>query len=224
MTDESDDRRAELATTPITRAHVRMIVGAATGIVAGLAAAAASMWQLALLVGWIVGTVTILIWVWLEIVGLDAKATADIATPEDASREISRVILLGASVVSLVAVVAAFHRAKAGSPHAFVLTSAAMIAIVVAWLTVHTVFTLHYAHYYYRDPPGGVDFPGLTTGPCYRDFAYLAFTIGMTFQVSDTAIHDSSIRHMVLGHALLSYLFGTAIFAGAINMLASFIG
>jgi len=200
------------------------MVGAVVGVVAGIASSPIAMWQLALLVGWIAGTATILVWIWLEIAELDAVDTAAVATREDASREISRLLLLGASVISLVAVVAAFHRAKAGSPHAFVLTGAAMVAIVLAWLTVHTVYTLHYAHYYYEEPRGGVEFPGLTGGPCYRDFAYLAFTIGMTFQVSDTAIRDSSIRHMVLGHALLSYLFGTAIFAGAINMLAGFIG
>jgi len=209
--------------TPV-RANVRMFVGASTGLAAGLAASIVAMWQLAILVGWIVGTATILVWVWAEIGWLDAARTAAIATAEDTSREISRAVLLGASVVSLVAVVAAFHRAKSGQAHSFVLMGAAMVAIVLAWVTVHTVFTLHYAHYYYSDPPGGVEFPGLTTGPCYRDFAYLAFTIGMTFQVSDTAIHDSSIRQMVLSHALLSYLFGTAIFAGAINMLAGFIG
>jgi uncharacterized membrane protein len=201
-----------------------MSVGAVAGVAAGLVTSAATMWQLAVLVGWIVGTVTILIWVWAEIVNLDATQTAAVATREDTGREISRLVLLGASVVSLVAVVAAFHRARAGNPHPFVLMGAAMAAIVAAWLTVHTVFTLHYAHYYYGDPPGGVDFPGLTTGPCYRDFAYMAFTIGMTYQVSDTAVRDSSIRYMVLSHALLSYLFGTAIFAGAINMLAGFIG
>jgi uncharacterized membrane protein len=204
------------------RAHFKIVFGAAAGLAAGIITPA--MWQLAILVGWIVGTAVILIWIWAEIGGLDAARTAAVATREDASREISRLLLLGASVVSLAAVVAAFHRAKAGQPHTFLLLGVAMVAIVLAWLTVHTVFTLHYAHYYYQDPPGGVEFPGLTTGPCYRDFAYLAFTIGMTFQVSDTAIHDSSIRHMVLSHALLSYLFGTAIFAGAINMLAGFIG
>jgi uncharacterized membrane protein len=201
-----------------------MFVGASAGLAAGLAASIVAMWQLAILIGWIVGTATILIWLWFEIGWLDAADTAAVATSQDASREISRIVLLGASVVSLVAVVAAFHRAKLGQPHAFILMTAAMVAIVLGWLTVHTVFTVHYAHHYYSDPPGGVDFPGLTTGPCYRDFAYLAFTIGMTFQVSDTAINDSSIRHMVLSHALLSYLFGTAIFAGAINMLAGFIG
>lgn len=209
--------------TPV-RATVRMTVGAGAGIVAGVAASAVTIWQLSILIGWIVGTATILIWVWSEIGRLDSAGTAAIATSEDTSREISRLVLLGASVVSLVAVVAAFHRAKTGNPHPLVLMGTAMTAIVLAWLTVHTVFTLHYAHYYYQDPPGGVEFPGLTTGPCYRDFAYLAFTIGMTFQVSDTPIRDSSIRHMVLSHALLSYLFGTAIFAGAINMLAGFIG
>ena len=53
------------------------------------------------------------------------------------------------------------------------------------WVTIHTVFTLRYTRSHYpgfrrrsrfrqKDPPA------------YLDFEYLAFTIGMTFQVSDT--------------------------------------
>ena len=56
--------------------------------------------------------------------------------------------------------------------------------------------------------------------PDYLDFAYLAFTIGMTYQVSDTALHTKPMRRMALRHALLSYVFGTAIIAVAINAVA----
>jgi uncharacterized membrane protein len=57
--------------------------------------------------------------------------------------------------------------------------------------------------------------------PAYGDFAYLAFTLGMTCQVFDTSLQDSSMRAAALRHALLSYLFGAGILATAINPMAS---
>jgi uncharacterized membrane protein len=56
--------------------------------------------------------------------------------------------------------------------------------------------------------------------PDYRDFAYLAFTIGMTFQVSDTTLQTSEIRRTALRHALLSYVFGAVVIATTINLVA----
>ena len=67
---------------------------------------------------------------------------------------------------------------------------------------------------------GGIDF-GQSGRPCYSDFAYLAFTIGMTFQVSDTQLETRELRRTVLRHAVLSYLFGSLILASTINLLVS---
>jgi len=70
----------------------------------------------------------------------------------------------------------------------------------------------------------GIDFgTGAPQLPSYRDFAYVAFTIGMTYQVSDTTLRDPLIRRTVLPHALLAYLFGVVIVAGAINLVAGLI-
>ena len=59
--------------------------------------------------------------------------------------------------------------------------------------------------------------------PDYLDFAYLSFTIGMTFQVSDTDISDPGIRRTVTRHALLGYVFGTVIVGVTINVVAGLI-
>jgi uncharacterized membrane protein len=95
-------------------------------------------------------------------------------------------------------------------------------AIVSSWGVVHTVFTLRYAALYYRGPDGGVNF-NEDDQPTYVDFAYLAFTIGMTYQVSDTNLTTKEIRHTALRHALLSYLFGTVIIAATINLAAGLV-
>ena len=39
----------------------------------------------------------------------------------------------------------------------------------------------------------------------------LAFTLGMTYQVSDTTLQTRVVRRAALGHALLSYLLGAVV-------------
>jgi len=68
----------------------------------------------------------------------------------------------------------------------------------------------------------GITFPG-GDEPDYLDFAYLAFTLGMTFQVSDNTVKSRSMRRTVLVHCLMSYLFGTVIIATSINVLAGLV-
>lgn len=94
---------------------------------------------------------------------------------------------------------------------------------MLSWAVVHTTFVLRYTRLYYTGQDGGVDF-NQPEPPAYLDFAYRAFTIGMTFQVSDTTIQAGAIRRTVLRHALLSYLFGTVIIATSINLVAGLIG
>jgi uncharacterized membrane protein len=103
-----------------------------------------------------------------------------------------------------------------------VLVSAAVATVVLSWAAVHTVFALRYAHEYYMPPVGGIDFksgPGFE--PDYQDFAYVAFGIGMTYQVADTDITRNSLRRTVLLHSFLGYLFGAVILAVTINIVAA---
>ena len=101
----------------------------------------------------------------------------------------------------------------------------AVLTVVLSWTVVNTVFTLRYAdlHFGSRDPGIAFDDSGEPEGPTYRDFAYVAFTIGMCYQVSDTTIRDRRIRRTVLSHALLSYMFGAAIVGGSVNLIAGLI-
>lgn len=87
---------------------------------------------------------------------------------------------------------------------------------------MHTVFSLRYAQLFYRGSKDGtgIDF-NEDDPPDYRDFAYLAMTIGMTFQVSDTDLGSKAIRRTALRHALISWLFGAVLIGLTINILAS---
>ena len=66
--------------------------------------------------------------------------------------------------------------------------------------------------------------PTTPTSPDYTDFAYLALTIGMTFQVSDTPLSTRRVRRVALRHALLSYLYGAVIVAIMVNGVGGLIG
>lgn len=204
--------------------RVRVAICAAVGVVVGVVSAALTVWQQAVLLGWIATTLLLLAWIWLEVGRLDADATRAAASREDASRTASRTIIVLACVASLGAVVVGLHRASSASGVLqATLTVTALVTVVLSWLLVHTFFVLRYAHLYYGLPPvGGVTFPGVEA-PSYREFAYLGFTVGMTYQVSDTEVTDPAMRATVLRHALLSYVFGTAIVASTISVLAGLI-
>ena len=94
-----------------------------------------------------------------------------------------------------------------------------ILTVAASWFAVHTLYTVHYARLYYSDDPGGIDFHD-PEPPRFRDFAYIAFTVGMTYQVSDTEINLTSIRATVLRHALVSYLLGAVVLAVTINLIA----
>ena len=95
----------------------------------------------------------------------------------------------------------------------------ALAPVFVSWTLVHTVYTLKYARLYYEGTRGGVSF-NEDDLPKYRDFAYLAFTIAMTFQVSDTDLQSKPFRRTCLRHAWISFPLGAVIIAVSINLLA----
>jgi uncharacterized membrane protein len=205
-------------------ARKRVIVGSAGGLVAAaIALAAGASWSVAVLCASDVASLVFVVWVWITVAGADSEATARIARAEDASRTAAEAVLLGAGAASLVAVI--FTMGQAGDAHApqrGLLTALALGSIALAWTSVHTVFVLRYARLYFNPPEGGIDFHGET--PSYLDFAYLALTIGMTFQVSDTDLSGKRIRRVALHHALLSYVFGTGIVAITVSSVAGLLG
>jgi uncharacterized membrane protein len=92
--------------------------------------------------------------------------------------------------------------------------------IAASWLVLNTVYTLRYARLYYTDPRGGVDFNQEGDDPTFPDFAYLAFTIGMCFQVSDTSLRKTAIRATALRHGLTAFVFDAVIIAVTVNVVA----
>jgi uncharacterized membrane protein len=201
-----------------------VIAGGAAGLaVAAIAAATGASWSVAVLYAIDVATGVYIVWVWATIAGAGTAETARLARIEDASRTAAEAVLVGAGVTGLIAV--AFALAQAGrsvAPDRGMLTALAIGSVALAWLAVHTVWLLRYARLYFTPPDGGIDFHG--EAPAYADFAYLALTVGMCFQVSDTDLTGKRMRRTALHHALLSYLYGTVIVAVTVNSVAGLLG
>jgi uncharacterized membrane protein len=200
-------------------ARLRLFVSLAAGVPVALVVAVFATWQAGLLAGWIVAGAVFVTWMWITIWPMGSARTASHANREDAGRPAADTAVLIAAVASLIAVglVLTADASDIGGQAAQAAVS--LVSVVVSWTSVHTIFTTRYAELYYGGNPRGIDFND-PTPPRYTDFAYLAFTIGMTFQVSDTLLKSSPVRATALRHALLSYLFGVGIIAAMINLVA----
>jgi uncharacterized membrane protein len=191
------------------------------GVLAALASLLVTEWQIAPLIGWDVAALIYVGWYSLTTWPMTSKQTADHAGVEDAGRAVADLVLLAAAAASLLAVAVALVRAAAASGATRVSYAAVgVLSVVASWAVVHTTYLLRYARLYYAEPEGGIDFNS-DDKPRYADFAYLAYTIGMTFQTSDMAFTTSLLRATALRHALLSYLFGTVIVATSINLVVA---
>ena len=219
-TTPSDENRPEPRRGSSSRTH--LAIALAGGVAGALVMGIVGGWSFAGLVGWDVASVLLVATTWLTVGPMDADRTQRFAVREEPGRAITDLLLIGASVVSLFGV--GFVVVAGGDTHGIrggFLVALGIFTVVVSWGVVHTTYMLRYARLYYGGTTGGVEFNSPDgERPSYWDFGYLAFTVGMTFQVSDTNITDSAIRRTVLRQALLSYLFGVVIIAVMINLVA----
>jgi uncharacterized membrane protein len=198
-----------------------VLAGSIFGVVLAIALAAGAAVGVAVTGAWGAAALATVAWIWFRVGHWDASQAAAHARSEDVSRSISDLIVVSASVCSLVPV--GLTILSAGRHHGIekaVLVLLAVTVVAFSWALVHTVFALRYADLYYAAPTGGIDF-NESEPPDYRDFAYLALTIGMTYQVSDTSLTTKAVRRTVTRHALLAFLFGSVIVALLINTVAS---
>jgi uncharacterized membrane protein len=201
----------------------RAVIVASIGLIVALVLLRFMTWELAVVGGWDAAALAFLMTIWPVIIRADSSHAERLATREDETRGSATALVVGASVASLLGVGFALSLAgRHSGPLRVLLIGVAMLTVMLSWTVVNTVYTLRYAHLHFRSTAAGIGFGGsaVQERPNYRDFAYVAFTIGMTYQVSDTAVHDPRIRRTVLSHAILSYLFGVVIVAGSVNLIA----
>lgn len=197
----------------------RLTVAAALGVVVGLLTSLPYTWRIGLLCGWDTSALVLMLWLWPTIWPMDGDETASHAVREDPSKPLADLVIVGASLASLAGVALVIEGGKQHGANKGLSVAVALVSVLLSWTLVHSNFTTRYAKLYYTGPDGGIDFKS-DAKPKYSDFAYVSFTLGMTYQVADTDLQSAEMRRTVLRHALLSYVFGAVIIAATINLVA----
>ena len=209
-------------------------------IVIALAAASAVFFSLrghgrvsTMIASWDTFAFFVLVLAWVVILKTPQTRLRAHAKAQDVSQLLISVCVVVAASVALFAVGFLLSPHKTGpqprpQPHLTVHLILTLGTVIFSWMLVHTVFGLRYAHMFYGDSDdpvearhaGGLTFPDERL-PNYFDFAYYAFVIGMTCQVSDVQITSRKMRRLTLLHSVLSFGFNTVILALLINTVSS---
>ena len=209
-------------------AHHRLALGLVGGALGWWLAPADMRGGARLLVAWDGFCAVVLALIWFVVSRADAAHIRRVATRQDPGTTWVFAVVVVATGASLLAVALLLHGFKEMPPAtrgAHALTAAG--AVLGAWLLLHTLFTLRYAHVYYgenkttvpSDQQGGLLFPG-DPPTTYWDFAYFAFVVGMTAQTADTGVTTRRMRKLTLLHGVLSFAFNTTIIALGVNVVA----
>jgi uncharacterized membrane protein len=212
---------------PSRPAWLRLAVGISVGVIASAVAPGRFGATLKLIAAWDGAALAMTVMAWAFIWRAPPARTRAWAASTDPGRLLIGGFVIVASAFSLLATGYALRGARTcplGGRDLFL--GLGLLAVAAAWLLTHTMYTLRYAHLYYRDGverEGGLNFPG-SGHPAYVDFAYYAFTVGMCFQVSDVTITNPRLRRETLLHAMLSFLYNTVILAVALNIAIGTLG
>ncbi|GGU97973.1 hypothetical protein GCM10010260_37530 [Streptomyces filipinensis] len=205
-----------LPLSAVPRLACAVVVGTAVGAVVG----SATRREMGILSGTATTEAVCVVAGWLVLWPMDAAATHRNARREDLRPVLEELVVVATSLGGLVGIVLLLLLNGSRTGHAAALT--ALAGVFLAWAALHLMYAARYAHIYYDASAGGIDFNS-DLPPTYRDFLYFSYNLGMTYQVSDTAVSSPVIRAMALRHTLLSYVFGTGILATTLNLVASMI-
>jgi uncharacterized membrane protein len=198
----------------------KALVSAVIGLVIALVPVLLGAPELAPLIGWVVASCVFLVWAWAKAWPAGPEDTGQLALQEGRSRRLVDSLIISATFVSLVAVVFALLRSQQKDPIGVAAAILAAFGVVLAWALVNTVYAFKYARMYYHEERHRFRFDQ-DEDPSYSDFAYAAFSFGMAYNASNVNESSTPSRRIALGHALLSYFFGTFVVAVAINLVTS---
>lgn len=204
----------------------RLVAAAIAGIAAYFFLPEAWTFTARVLVAWNLGVwpyLAALVWL---MVRTSAAGVRGIAQQEDASSAGLMVVMCGAAVLSLAAIVVELaHGREVGETSVFVY-AITVLTVVGSWFLLGALYTFHYAHLYYSAPANRLplEFPEGLKSPSYVDFMYFAFTIAVAVQTSDVSVRTTSMRATVLGQSVLSFFFNLAVLGLSINIAAGLAG
>jgi uncharacterized membrane protein len=214
----------------IIRARPRLIACALFGFVLIVGLNLATTWreQTQLLIAWNLSIGTYLVLAWTMMFQSNEERMKFRAKIQDEGQVVVLTLTIVAASACMTAIVAELSGLKDLSPSLRGLhVGLAALTILTAWLFVHTMFALHYAHDYYgalmRGGSPCLQFPGECERPGYSDFLYFAFIIGTSGQTADVALASKPMRRLGLLHCVLSFIFNTTLLALTINIAAGMI-
>ena len=224
MSKVSDDALVRFRNLPlpvrVVYGRPRTFIAIAVGILVFFLLPEARRLPTRMLVAWDVFAALYLVLAYAMMLRCDTSHIRRSAVMQDDGRFLLLLLTALGAFASLAAIVFELGASK-GNPAGLTL---AIVTIALSWTTVHTAFSLHYAHEFYRNKkPGGLQFPSGDTHveADYWDFVYFSFVIGMTAQVSDVGITDKIIRRTATVHGIISFVFNTALIALMVNIAAS---
>jgi uncharacterized membrane protein len=182
-----------------------------------------------LLLAWDIGALVYLFLAWMIVARSDHDMTRVRVQRYDQSGYVIFLLVTTAASASFVAIgfLAGNLKGLEFWPRAGYLTLT-VAALLLSWLLIQTLFAFHYARLYYARPEAGKEhqrglkFPD-EGEPDYLDFAYYAFVIGMTCQVSDVAVMARHMRRITLVHGVLSFIYNITILTMSINIIGGLI-
>jgi len=199
---------ARLALALVVGVVVLLLVGLVSNLLLGVLSGVAGMATVFVLTGLIV------LW------PMTPDGARQHAQREDYRPHAEELLIVAAALGSLVVIAVLLVFGDPGTRN--IAAAIGLVGVFLVWAMLHLMYATRYANLYYAEPVGGIDFNSKDE-PSYRDFCYFSYNLGMTYQVSDTAVSTTAIRSVVLRHCLLSYAFSTVILAATINLVAGLV-
>lgn len=210
----------------ILNGHKRLILCAALCAVTFIALTGYGHWPTRFLIAWDFSTLVYLALAYATFRDFDIKRVRLRAAEQDEGALFLLIMTILAAIVSLAAILAVLQGAKNANNAHWAFFVFAVVTVMLSWALIHTIFAFHYAHEFYGtgrdDRCGGLQFPE-DDRPDYWDFVYFSFVVGMTFQVSDVQVTSKRIRHLVVIHGIVSFIFSVSILSLAVNIASNFI-
>ncbi|RDJ08738.1 DUF1345 domain-containing protein [Rhizobium grahamii] len=222
MADERQGRTSRVM--QLAHKHVVVLVSLCAGLLVFLLLTTREVNARNLLAGWNVSAVVFIVATWWRMLRASVETIRKKSEDLDFSDSLLLFLSISAALASIAGIGLELHSVKDVAP-SVALTRAlvAIVTILISWVFLHTLFTVHYAHRFYggSEKGEGLKFPEGRREPIYWDFLYYSFTIGVASQTADVATTSVTMRKLTLLHSILSFLFNTTILALAINVGAS---
>ena len=187
-------------------------------------------WQPSFLLGWILATSSFLILQVIVLVSADGPMTRERLSNIKLDRRGLMMLTVFLSIFGT-GIVGQLLTAVGKNPlrHSRLMVQLSVVAILLAWVLLHTAFAVHYARLFYeaKDIHGrpfkegrrsGFRFPG-TENPNYLDFLYIGLKVALTYDMGDVVVENPVLRHNVMVHSMVSFFFKAVVLAGALNAI-----